>query len=292
MRIHLVSYATRIFRHRQWFLGASAKVNHIVDEVTHWSPRKLIRSGFNSAVPELSLSERGSGFWSWKPFIILETLTRIPDGDLVIYCDVGRKYPYLMLSQKLTPFERWMESNEQEFLPGVYIPWLGRSELWTKREAFIRTGFFNQDALQSIPIQASFSLWRNGPATRDFVSEWLSWCSQRNLISDDPGNGNEPESSEFIGHRHDQSLLTLCCQKYGIKALSIGGKAPKFNERDPNQVLHHMAGSIDSYTIAGKFLNGLARVAQRIEKTTRSCFRVGRYYEPMPSKRENDPAND
>jgi hypothetical protein len=129
MRIHLVTYATPRFRLRQWILGASARLNGVVDTVTSWSPKMLLEAGFEERCRNISLSERGSGFWAWKPFIIQRKLAEIPAGDLVLYCDVGRSYPFKMLEKPLTPYLRWMEEKGQDLMPGYERNWAKRHDV-------------------------------------------------------------------------------------------------------------------------------------------------------------------
>ena len=31
----------------------------------------------------------GGGYWLWKPWVIAETLRKIPEGDILIYADTG-----------------------------------------------------------------------------------------------------------------------------------------------------------------------------------------------------------
>ena len=104
MRSHLVTYATPRFRLRQLVLGWSAKFNRVADTVTHWTPEKLLSAGFEARCKDIKLTERGSGFWAWKPFIIDAKLREIPEGDVVFYCDVGRAYPFKQLTNSITPF--------------------------------------------------------------------------------------------------------------------------------------------------------------------------------------------
>lgn len=60
MRIHLVTYATPRFRLRQWILGASARLNGVVDTVTSWTPEMLLKAGFEERCKEITRSECGS----------------------------------------------------------------------------------------------------------------------------------------------------------------------------------------------------------------------------------------
>jgi hypothetical protein len=279
MKIHLVSYATAKYRHRQVFLSASGRANGIVDSTTSWNPRLLDRSAFPGLAPNIRLSERGSGFWAWKPYIILEALDSVPDGDIVLYCDVGRKYPYILLEHKLHPYLEWMDAHSQTIMPGVMIPWNGPMKFWTKRDAFVAMEMDRPEIQAASPIQASFSLWRSGSGSRDFVREWLSWCVRRPLVSDDPSACGLPELPGFRGHRHDQSLMTLCCLKHGIHGIDPGPGEPCFNERDPGQVAGHLFSSSPSITTAGRLIRLMAAPVQATEQTLRKRITLGKKYE-------------
>lgn len=229
--------------------------------------------------PDISLAERGSGFWAWKPFIILKALESIAEGETVLYCDAGRKYPYILIDTPLDPFLSWMEEQKQSIMPGVCIPWNGPMSVWTKHDAFAGSGVDGESIRRAAPIQASFSLWRNKETTREFVREWLSCCVQRQLISDDPSVCVQTEAPDFKAHRHDQSLLNLCCHKHGIKGIEIGTREPTWNERDPSHVLQHVFGADSRTTTLGKAIALVARPIQAVEQTLRERITFGKRYE-------------
>jgi hypothetical protein len=133
-------------------LGLSGRLNRVVDTVTDWTPQKLREAGFEKAVPDIRLNERGSGFWSWKPFILQKRLNEVPEGDIVIYCDVGRINPFKLLDQSVEPFVEWMRSFGQEIMPGIEIPWEGPVSRWTKRDALIALDMDREEILAGTPI--------------------------------------------------------------------------------------------------------------------------------------------
>lgn len=276
---HLVTYATAKYRHRQIFLSESARANGVVHRVDSWTPGRLAASGFPKLAPGVSLSERGSGFWAWKPFIIQEALAASRDGEIVFYCDVGRKYPYILLEHPLDPFVDWMDAARQDVMPGVNIPWNGPMSVWTKREAWTATNMDRPEFRDSSPIQASFSFWRASPGSRAFVADWLSLCVQRRLVSDDPDPSGEPEYPGFRAHRHDQSLLTLCCLKHGIKGIDLGPAEPGFNERDPGQLAERWFSARREIRPAGRIIRMLAGPIQATERLLRERMTFGRKYE-------------
>lgn len=236
MKVHLVSYASPKFRHRQAVLGASALANGVVHETHPFSPEKVKQAGFARAFPEIGFEERGSGFWAWKPFIIDKVLSEVSDGDLVFYCDVGRGYPFKRLTACLPPLLRWMEENRQAFLPGVEIPWDGPMSVWTKRDAFVYAAMDSAATYEATPVQASFSLWKAGDESRGFIKKWMEKCKDRRLLTDDPSVCGLAELPDFRDHRHDQAVLTLCCLKEGVKGLSLGHEKPPIDSKHPSEV--------------------------------------------------------
>lgn len=269
MRIHLVTFATPRFRHRQLFLGWSALANKVVDSVTHWTPKKLLVAGFENRCPTIRLCERGSGFYAWKPFIIQKKLEETPEGDIIFYCDVGRTFPYKLLSGSLQVFLDWMTQHRQSVMPGVQIPWGGPMSMWTKRDAFVSMSMDSPQVHSSSPIQASFSIWINNPNSRTIINEWMALSADRQLISDDRSKLGFPELPDFYEHRWDQSLLSLVCLKHGIQGMHIGYDMPSVDAKHPSNVSELLSCKTAESTAQGRLVAGLASVVERLEWTAR-----------------------
>jgi hypothetical protein len=276
MRIHLVTYATPRFRLRQVLLGWSARLNHVADTVTSWTPEMLRDAGFEETVKNIKLSERGSGFWAWKPFIIDAKLREIPEGDLVFYCDVGRRYPFKLLDQPVAPFLNWMNQQSQDVMPGIEIPWDGPNSAWTKREALVAFDMDHSGVHNASPVQASFSIWRASSASRAFVALWLDRCSQRHLISDDPSKSELEELPGFRGHRHDQALLSLCCISRNIRGMNLGDEKPTIDSRHPSEVSCYLFGKTSGQpTALGRLLRAGVWPIEQIEQQIRQRMKFG-----------------
>jgi hypothetical protein len=269
MRIHLVTFATPRFRHRQFLLGWSALANKVLDSVTNWTPKQLLAAGFENRCSTIRLSERGSGFYAWKPFIIQKKLEETPEGDIVFYCDVGRTFPYKLLSGSLQFFLDWMKVHEQSVMPGIKIPWGGPMSMWTKRDAFVSMSMDTPSVHATAPIQASFSIWINGLDSKEIVAEWMNLSAQRQLISDDPSVMGLPELSGYKEHRHDQSLLSLVCLKHGTEGMDIGCDMPSVDAKHPSEVARLLSGKTAESTAQGRLVAGLASVVERLEWTAR-----------------------
>jgi len=272
-QVHLVIFGTPKFYHRQILLGLSAKLNNVVTTVTAWSPKKLLSEGFSDVVREVRLNERGSGYWSWKPFIIQKKLNQVPDGDIVFYCDVGRRYPFTLLDQPITPFLNWMDLMGQDMMPGVENTWDGPVKFWAKRDALLYTNMDRVDVHEATIIQAGFSFWRAGVKSREFIATWMDLCAKRHLVSDDPSVCGLPELPEFREHRHDQSLLTLLCLKEGLAGLRFIEGKPAFQSGSPSEVSKYKFGPVRR-CIGGALLDlALASPIQQLELKIRDKIR-------------------
>jgi hypothetical protein len=287
MPIHLVTFASPRFRHRQLFLGWSASANGVANSVTHWTPSKLLAAGFENRCPTIRLSERGSGFYAWKPFIIQKKLEETPEGDIIFYCDVGRTFPYKLLSGSLQFFLDWMKAHEQSVMPGIQIPWGGPMSMWTKRDAFVSMSMDTPSVHAAAPIQASFSIWINGLDSKEIVAEWMNLSAQRQLISDDPSVMGLPELSGYKEHRHDQSLLSLVCLKQGIQGMDIGCDMPPIDAKHPSEVAELLSGKTGDFTAQGRLATGLASVVERLEWTARKWIKFNE-----PQARPDAPPNE
>jgi hypothetical protein len=273
MPIHLVTFASPRFRHRQLFLGWSALANGVANSVTHWTPKNLLAAGFENRCPAIKLSERGSGFYAWKPFIIQKKLKEAPEGDIVFYCDVGRTFPYKLLSGSLQVFLDWMQKQEQTVMPGIKIPWGGPMSIWTKRDAFVSMSMDSPQVHSSSPIQASFSMWINSPASRDIINEWMDLSADRQMISDDPSELGLPELPDFYEHRHDQSLLSLVCLKRGLSGIDLGPNWPSLDSKHPSEVAKFFDDKRIKLSINGKLVERLANIVERAERTARKWIK-------------------
>jgi hypothetical protein len=275
-RIHLVSYATPQFRHRQIILGLSARLNGVVDTSIAWTTNKLKSEGFAERVPGIGLDERGSGFWSWKPFIIQKHLNELPEGDVLLYCDVGRIYPFKLLDQPLNPYLRWMEEQGQEVMPGIEIPWDGPMSHWTKREALLFLDLDRPEILGASPLQASFSVWKSGDFSKRLADKWMNLCARRNLVSDDPSTSLLGEHSDFRENRHDQALLSLLCIKEGVSGLFLGKERPCIDIRNPSQV-SRVVFEENPIGIAGRILRVMVYLIENLEKIIKKIILYNKY---------------
>ena len=59
----------------------------IFDKIILFTDKDLPESITNH--PLYNMERGGGGYWLWKPYIILETLSRIEENDILVYVDAG-----------------------------------------------------------------------------------------------------------------------------------------------------------------------------------------------------------
>ena len=164
MKIHLITYATPNFLQSARDLRHSAARYGI--ETTVFGPRTRIVKSFADDHPEIMRAKRGAGYWLWKPFIILETLKSLPDGDVLMYCDAGAELvadpqPLAELATVCT-----ILLFHQARHPGDEGAHLLRK--WTKRDALVLMDVDREEFWNANSLVAGYQLYRRTPASLRF----------------------------------------------------------------------------------------------------------------------------
>jgi hypothetical protein len=164
----------------------------------------------------LTLNPKGLGLWAWKPYIISQALQRIPEGDILVYLDASARLLHHK-KDRLIEYEKLMMESTVPVL--TFYIWQ-KERGFTKRALLKRLGLeHNEEFLDSGQAEGGAFLCINTQGARDFVSEWLTICTEReheNLMDSD----GTDELPGFIAHRHDQSVLSALCKLRGAAVLS------------------------------------------------------------------------
>lgn len=174
----------------------------------------------------------GMGYWLWKPYIILEALKSVDEGDIVVYADSGLEI--------VAPLDPLLEICRD----GNPIVLFGNGDfsnsMWTKRDCFILMDCDTEGDWHSPQCDAAFGLFRRCETTLRFVTEWLGYCRDARILTDDANTCGRRNLPDFIDHRRDQSVLSLMARKYRL---------PLF--RMPTQFGNHY--KTHPYRVAGEF---------------------------------------
>jgi hypothetical protein len=187
-------------------------------------------------------STRGYGYWQWKPIIILDALSKLDDGDIVGYVDSGN----LIVNRLDYIFNI---CNEQEIVlfdnrDGNFQMTTHKNKEWTKRDCFVLMNCDSEEYYNASQVDGAYQFYKKTPKTIKFLEEYISFCSNDNIISDLP-NTTKDNLPEFKDHRHDQSILSLMAIKHSIPLLPEPSEWGNYLEDRPYpQLFLHHRGTI------------------------------------------------
>lgn len=146
-------------------------------------------------------SSRGAGYWLWKPYIILDMLNKINDGDYLIYMDSGAKL--------VGDPSSYLESIDEKGI--LAFSMVQKTSKWTKGDCFYFINGDNKNDFSSYnQLQGTYIFFRKCESSIRFVKKWLDLCTKDNLITDSQSKFMQ-NFPDFIDHRHDQAIFSLLC---------------------------------------------------------------------------------
>jgi len=219
-----VCFATEDLRGAQDQIVADAKRLGFFDQIEVWDEQRLAAYPEYQNLPSSLKAGRGHGFFWWKPFIIRKALEESGQGALVFYSDCGRYRGGFRLGKgSIYLIHKYAETG----FAGVEVPQFGPAVRWTRAECFSAVGCEPTKEGELPQIQATFCLWRNDLRSLKIIKEWESLCRIPNVVADPVGEENKKQPSEFVAHRHDQSVLTLLVRKYNVTYIDLSGPFSK-----------------------------------------------------------------
>ena len=177
--------------------------------------------------------KRGYGHWVWQTYIHQEMMTKINEGDIYHWCDVGchfnikgvsrlkeyiditlkDKNGFLGFSYKNSNFgEEYKKYNFPELLEYEYT----KSDLIK----YFKLSYDDQ-IIQSPQVWGGSFFIRKSKASIDLMKKHYDITRNRyDLIDDDEDKFIEKPLPGFIAHRHSQSVLSILAKKINCEFLS------------------------------------------------------------------------
>lgn len=185
--------------------------------------------------------KRGFGWYAWKPFIIHHALSRLADGDVVLYTDADT-YP-------IAPLDRLFETAAREGMM-LFASEGHRQFEWCKADCYAVMSQALDESLQA--GVARFMLFQKGPwRTTQFLMEWLTYCVNQRANTFD-ASALRGEHSMFVEHRAEQAIMTNLAHKYGVYLYREACGAGEGSSRDRALYgqLFHQVDHLDKTSIA------------------------------------------
>ena len=93
-------------------------------------------------------NKRGYGYWLWKPYIILQTLDKMQDNDILLYADAGCE-----ILNEPEKFKKLLEKCEKEEI--LYSSTYQIEKIWNKMD-LLQYMNMEDEQINSLQSQASF----------------------------------------------------------------------------------------------------------------------------------------
>lgn len=168
--------------------------------------------------------KRGFGWYAWKPYVIWDALSKLNDGDVVLFTDADciPIAPLDILFQQCILDEGIMLFASENH----------RQYEWCKRDCYVVMG---QDDSRYYDVPAGvarFALFQKGPwRTTQFLMEWITYCVNPKANTFDPSTIKE-ELPGFIEHRVEQAIMSNLSYKYGLTLYREACEAGNGIDRD------------------------------------------------------------
>lgn len=153
--------------------------------------------------------ERGCGYWIWKPAIIYSTLSRLSNGDVLVFCDAGDVL--FKAKRQWNIFFKSLEKHE------IICKRISACNLQMCRKELLETFGMNCGICGRLCFQfeSGTIFIRRTDFTVSLMREWLNMMVARPEIVPDVISEKEKEGQlpTFLANRYEQAILTLLLQK-------------------------------------------------------------------------------
>jgi hypothetical protein len=202
MTWHLVTFADHKFKDRQDSLCMQGST--LGFECHAYTHDWLKGTNFYKENNLILDQPRGLGYWLWKPYVILDAMSKAKDNDIIFYIDSGDLFFPEVDGEFLTEV---IESH-LSYSSCLFISYGNRNATWTKKDCFVYMDCNNESYWNIPQLEAGVSYWLANAKSKEILEEWLHYCKDYRILTDSENTSGLENDQHFIDHRHDQSILT------------------------------------------------------------------------------------
>lgn len=201
MKKTLISFGSNGYEKTLEKLSESSK--QFFDDVIIYNEKDI--EELKNKYPQHFYNGRGYGYWLWKPYLILKTLNNMSEGDALMYCDatthfINDPHPLMELTNLQDVVVFSTEYTNKQF---------------TKYDTFYGMECLSDEYSNGKHANAAFLIIKKTDNSIGVMNQYFKYCCDYNIVSDSI-NINGKNFTEFIDHRHDQSILSLLTIKNGL----------------------------------------------------------------------------
>jgi len=209
MDLYFCLYSNEKFKKPRESLSNLAEKKGIFKGIFEYDRRWLEKTEFYQDNTEVlgDINSKGDGWCLWKPYVILESLKNINDGDVLLYMDASDTF-----------FGKIEEYLRTYFLYNDILLVKGgnQNKVYTKRDTFYYMGCDTEAYWNSEQVEAGIIAIKKSTNIIKLMEEYLGHCKDPRIIKDGDNISGNSNFSEFKEHKYDQSVLTNIKTKYSI----------------------------------------------------------------------------
>jgi hypothetical protein len=194
-------------------LRRQAEAFRLIHQVEIFGSEDLDEPYFKTFGKVLDQFPQGYGLWSWKPYLVSRELSKLQEGDILIYVDVGTEVNQRGLDKFCKYLDHISINKNLFFSVGL------QHRFFTKQSPELLTpeNFFRNQVVGGVFMLQACS------SSQTLVNKWLELCqlNESELLKDHVGT---PEATMpgFVAHRHDQAVLAKVVFDFDIPTLDDG----------------------------------------------------------------------
>ncbi len=178
-----------------------------------------IDEDFKQTVKGAIHSDRGGGYWIWKPYIIHKTMKMLNDNDYLVYTDAGSR----LNRSGVDRLKEYIEMIKPDTGKSILAMELSgfKESVWTTSEIF---NYFEVDdnIKNSSQIIATVVILRKSPESMNMIDKWLETALKKPLMFTDHYNHEAKRlNPEFRDNRHDQSIFSIILKQEPHKSNAV-----------------------------------------------------------------------
>lgn len=246
MKKKFITYGSNAFLQSAKRITEEARSLHIFDEVQRYGYSELPYALKSSP---LFLDKRKGGHWIWKAYVIHDSLSKMNNGDILVYVDCGSElknasgWEFQFNKLKNSDALFFQYRNDKNYGWKIFNPNLTdnpKLKYWTKKsvvEQFQNLFENDNEWLEKNKLWAGFMILKKTPEITQLVKDWLDLMIYKPDLVADPlifERNNQPEG--FAAHRYDQTILSAVVRYYDTK-ISIEISDEESEGEYPDQIV-------------------------------------------------------
>lgn len=216
-KISFISFGNELYKESVVRIEKEARQFGAFDKIKVYQQNDLVDTPFWKTHGQfIQQTPRGYGCWIWKPYLILQSLQKLKEDDILVYTDAG----CTIHPSGRQRFQNYVEIVRKSPFGIIAFHLQNHMEKsWTKMDVLKHFRVSkNPRFTDSTQMIATVIVMRKCVNVMKIVEEWYQTVCNYSLLDDTPSVSQNDDS--FQSHRHDQSIFSLLVKNHGAEYMS------------------------------------------------------------------------